>query len=74
MRARRSKRPRHDSHPLHSDDVGFVRQLLAALERDYRIDPRRVYATGLSRGGFFALRLAADPPERFAAHGLLNFP
>lgn len=57
-----------------SDDVGFVRQLLAALERDYRIDPRRVYATGLSRGGFFALRLAAEMPERFAAVASVGAP
>jgi polyhydroxybutyrate depolymerase len=57
-----------------SDDVGFVRNLLAALERQYRVDPRRVYATGLSRGGFFALRLAAEMPERFAAVASVGAP
>lgn len=46
----------------------------AALARDYRIDPRRVYATGLSRGGFFALRLAAEMPERFAAVASVGAP
>ena len=50
-----------------TDDVGFTQALLAKLKQDYRIDGSRVYATGLSRGGFFALRLAADLPDVFAA-------
>ncbi|HEX7880735.1 MAG TPA: alpha/beta fold hydrolase [Candidatus Eisenbacteria bacterium] len=33
----------------------------------YRIDPRRVYLTGLSMGGFGAWALAAAHPDRFAA-------
>lgn len=49
------------------DDIGFTEALLAQLGQDYRIDPRRVYATGLSRGGFFSLRLAAERPQLFAA-------
>lgn len=56
------------------DDVGFVASLLAKLKQDYRVDARRVYATGLSRGGFFALRLAADLPEQFAAVAAVGAP
>lgn len=37
-----------------------------ALSR-YRVDPRRVYLTGLSMGGFGTWALAAAHPERFAA-------
>jgi predicted esterase len=37
-----------------------------ALAR-YRVDPRRVYVTGLSMGGFGTWALAAAHPERFAA-------
>jgi predicted esterase len=37
-----------------------------ALTR-YRVDPRRVYVTGLSLGGFGVWALAAAHPERFAA-------
>ncbi len=33
----------------------------------YRVDPRRVYVTGLSMGGFGTWALAAAHPERFAA-------
>jgi polyhydroxybutyrate depolymerase len=50
-----------------SDDIGFTEAMLAKLGQDYRIDPRRVYATGLSRGGFFSLRVAAELPHLFAA-------
>ncbi|OYO27770.1 PHB depolymerase family esterase [Janthinobacterium sp. PC23-8] len=50
-----------------TDDVGFTQAVLDKLKHDYRIDGQRVYATGLSRGGFFALRLAAELPQQFAA-------
>lgn len=49
------------------DDIGFTEAMLAKLKQDFRIDPRRVYATGLSRGGFFSLRVAAELPHLFAA-------
>lgn len=49
------------------DDVGFVRALLDTLERELSIDPRRVYATGISNGAMFAYRLACALPGVFAA-------
>jgi polyhydroxybutyrate depolymerase len=49
------------------DDVGFMRALLDTLERELAIDPRRVYATGISNGAMFAYRLACDLPGVFAA-------
>jgi polyhydroxybutyrate depolymerase len=49
------------------DDVGFVRALLDTLERELSIDPRRVYATGISNGAMFSYRLACDLPGVFAA-------
>jgi polyhydroxybutyrate depolymerase len=49
------------------DDVGFVRALLDTLGRELGIDPRRVYATGISNGAMFAYRLACDLPGTFAA-------
>ena len=33
------------------DDVGFTRELIAALRQRYSIDPKRIYATGLSKIG-----------------------
>ena len=51
------------------DDVGFIRALLADIESSYKVDPKRVYATGLSNGGIFAYRLACDASDLFAAIG-----
>jgi polyhydroxybutyrate depolymerase len=53
-------------HPLR-DDVAFTDAMLDVLATDYVIDARRVYATGFSNGGQFALRLAMDRSNRFAA-------
>ena len=49
------------------DDVGFVRALLDTLGRELGVDPRRVYATGISNGAMFSYRLACDLPGTFAA-------
>lgn len=49
------------------DDVKFVKELLAKLESDYCIDPKRVFATGYSNGGFLSYRLACDMADTFAA-------
>ena len=57
-----------------TDDVGFTRAMLSKFQQDYRIDDKRVYATGLSRGGFFALRLAAELPQQFAAVASVGAP
>ena len=50
-----------------ADDVGFIRTLVAELERSRNIDPKRVYATGISNGGFFSQRLACDLADKIAA-------
>ena len=49
------------------DDVAMVSQLLEELASVVRIDPRRVYATGMSNGAMMCYRLAAELPERIAA-------
>jgi polyhydroxybutyrate depolymerase len=47
--------------------VRFVAELLDDLANHVRVDPRRVYATGLSNGGMMCYRLAAELSERIAA-------
>lgn len=44
-----------------------VALLLDKIEAQYRVDPKRVYLTGLSMGGFGAFDTAAIYPQRFAA-------
>ena len=41
--------------------------LLDDVQARHRIDPDRVYCTGLSMGGYGTWRLASENPERFAA-------
>jgi polyhydroxybutyrate depolymerase len=50
-----------------NEDVTFIRDLVKRLEEDYCIDPKRVYATGLSNGGMMSYRLACDAADVFAA-------
>jgi polyhydroxybutyrate depolymerase len=57
-----------------TDDVGFTAALLDRLQQDYRVDRQRVFATGLSRGGFFAHRLAAELSHRVAAIAAVGAP
>lgn len=49
------------------DDVGFISTLVDQLVAEYHVDRGRVFATGLSAGGFMANRLACDRPDLFAA-------
>ena len=48
-----------------SDDTLLA--LLDAVIKKYRVDPRRVYLTGLSMGGYGTWSLGLKYPERFAA-------
>jgi len=47
--------------------VEALNALLDDATTRYRVDPKRVYLTGLSMGGFGTWALAAAHPERFAA-------
>jgi len=49
------------------DDVGFARELVADVSVKMCVDPRRVYATGMSNGGHMAHRLACEAADLFAA-------
>lgn len=48
-------------------DLSFVSTLLDELEKEYKVDAKRIYATGISNGGFFSQDLAIAFPERIAA-------
>jgi len=41
--------------------------MLAEVQKDYKIDPKRVYLTGLSMGGYGTWSLAAKHPDKWAA-------
>jgi polyhydroxybutyrate depolymerase len=49
------------------DDVGFLTNVVADIERHACIDPKRVYAAGISNGAMMAQRLACERADIFAA-------
>ncbi|RME45375.1 MAG: hydrolase [Deltaproteobacteria bacterium] len=51
------------------DDVGFISDMIDAISAEYCIDPRYVFATGMSNGGFMSHRLGCELADRIAAIG-----
>ncbi|AXT59581.1 T9SS C-terminal target domain-containing protein [Aquimarina sp. AD10] len=49
------------------DDLGFSNALIDKIESEFNINPKRIYATGFSNGGFFSYRLACELSPRIAA-------
>ncbi len=58
----------HDGANNHGiDDVKFIDQLITYIIKTYHADPKRVYITGISNGGFMTSRLACQLHKRIAA-------
>lgn len=51
------------------DDVGFISALIDTMHANYNIDLDRVYACGMSMGGFMSHRLGCQLNDRIAAIG-----
>ncbi|GAB2178242.1 CE1 family esterase [Dongia sp. agr-C8] len=49
------------------DDVGFIRAMVADIAAAHPLDPKRIYATGLSNGGMMAYRLGCEASDLLAA-------
>lgn len=57
------------AYSSHVDDVGFMKQLYDELAARLCIDSDRVFAGGLSNGGYLAHTLACEMSDRIAAIG-----
>ena len=55
------------ANKLDIDDVGFLSALVDKLVAERGLDPARVFAVGVSRGGAMAARLALEAPAHFRA-------
>ena len=53
-------------------DPQYIADLIDELSRRYSIDPKRIYANGLSNGGGMSFALSCRMPERFAAIGMVG--
>ena len=49
------------------EDEQVILDAVTAAQREWRIDPRRIYLTGLSQGGCSTFDLGARYPDRWAA-------
>lgn len=49
------------------DDVGFIKSLIEKVSVEHKVDPSRIYATGISNGGDMSYRLVTDLPGVLAA-------
>lgn len=58
-----------DSHkqPEESISLKLTRELLTSLEKEFRIDSKRLYVTGLSMGGYGTWDMITRTPDLFAA-------
>ncbi len=57
----------HESHRLNINDVKFFDSMITWFTVKYKIDSNKIFATGISNGGFMSYRLALQRPEIFAA-------
>lgn len=49
------------------DDVGYISKLIDSISAEYTINSNKVYAAGISNGGFMAQRLACELSDKIAA-------
>ena len=55
------------AHREKIDDVAFVSALIGKLAKEWNIDPKRVYAAGISNGAMMSFRLACELSGSVAA-------
>jgi polyhydroxybutyrate depolymerase len=59
--------PNQERRATEADDVAFINQMLDQLGSKFSVDSSRIYAAGLSEGGFMSLRLGCALGDRIAA-------
>jgi len=52
---------------MNIDDLGFIEALLNRFQREHAVNPKRVFAMGLSLGGHMSFRLALERPDLVSA-------
>ncbi|MEM3712975.1 MAG: PHB depolymerase family esterase [Thermoproteota archaeon] len=54
------------------NDVEFIRRIVEKTMEDLKVDPKRIYAAGVSNGGMMTHRLGAELSEIFAAIAVVS--
>lgn len=50
-----------------TDDVAFLQSLIQQVQQQYPVDDQRIFASGMSNGGFMSLRLAMEMADQIQA-------
>ena len=53
------------------NDLLFLRELIERIERDYEVDPRRIFVAGHSSGGIMSYAMAGQHADKVAAVGVV---
>ena len=53
------------------DDIGFIDHLIDTLTTNYSIDTNKIFACGISNGGFMSVDLACELPNRISGIALV---
>lgn len=56
----------------HADDVSFLRQIIDTTEKNYNIDPKRIFMGGLSNGGMMSYHAASELSDKLAAIAIVS--
>ena len=56
-----------ENRPAPADDVEFLNQMLDQMATKFSVDTARIYAAGLSEGGFMAMKVGCAMADRIAA-------
>lgn len=62
-----NREPQEEHRPAPVDDIAFFNSMIDQLTSKFSADPTRIYAAGLSEGGFMSLRLGCALSDRIAA-------
>ena len=60
-------RGEEEKGPAPADDIGFLNQMLDQMVTQFSMDTARTYVTGLSWGGFMAMKVGCAMADRIAA-------
>jgi polyhydroxybutyrate depolymerase len=50
-----------------ADDIGFISKMIDELKLKFKVDARRIYATGISNGGLMTNRIGCELSDKIAA-------
>ena len=61
-----------ESTSLYSEDVGFIKKMVEALEKEFVLDKERIFIVGMGSGGVMAFQMACEVPGMFRAVGVVT--